>query len=440
VKYSYVLISIIVLNSYFFCHAENWAQWRGPYLNGSSEETGLPATWNIAADTVWKTPLPGPGSATPIIFDTRVFVTASEKASKQVLAIGLDAEDGHILWQHPLGPDRKTAGRNNMASPSPVTDGKHVWFLTGNGILAAFTINGKAVWKRDLAEDYGEFTIFFGYSSSPLLHQGKLYVLALQNNQINAYKRNTGKTGLLDSYLLAIDPQSGQTLWRHVRDTDAEGQSRESYVTPLPYEKNGSQQIVLSGGECVTGHDAATGEEIWRWWFTPKDRKKLQHNVPTPVTDGDRIFVVRPEHRPLYAIRPENKKLLNEKHNDWIWQDNRCWIASPLLYKERLYVLQEKEKSMACIEPKTGRVIWQHELPAKKSFYASPTGADGKVYCITLGGEVIVLAAEDEYRLLGTADFDEHPCSSTIAVAGGRLFVRTPSMLYCIGNQSLEAK
>ena len=95
---------------------------------------------------------------------------------------------------------------------------------------------------------------------------------------------------------------------------------------------------------------------------------------------------------------------------------------------------------MACIEPKTGRVIWQHELPAKKSFYASPTGADGKVYCITLGGEVIVLAAEDKYRLLGTADFDEHPCSSTIAVAGSRLFVRTPSMLYCIGNRSLEAK
>ena len=386
-------------------------------------------------DALWVTPLPGPGAATPIIQDDNVFITAADKKAKQVLAIAIDAKTGNLKWQAPLGPDRNTSGGNDMASPSPVTDGKHVWFMTGSGQLAAFTIDGKPVWQRDITKDYGQFEVNFGYSSSPLLYDGKLYIVALQNDKPNKYGMNVDRKEPLESYLLALDPATGKTLWKHVRDTDAQEQSREAYVTPYPYEWQGRREIILSGGECVTGHDPATGAELWRWWFTPADRETLQHNVPTPVATDGLIFAIRPEHRPLYAIRAGGKGTIGEESVAWTFQENRCWIATPLVYQNRLYVLQEMERTLICFEPKTGKILWQNELPAKGNFHASPTAADGKIYCITLDGTVVVLAAGDQYRPLGTINLDDTLCRSSIAPANGKLYIRTGSKLYCFGKK-----
>jgi len=392
--------------------AADWPQWRGPSFNGSTTETHLPATWDATNHVQWATPLPGPGAATPVVVCDRIFLSAADKAAKEVLALGLDARSGKISWRQQLSGDHKTPGANDMASPSPVTDGTNVWFLTGDGALAAFTCDGQPLWRRDLSKEYGEFVANFGYSSSPLLYDGKLYVLALHSNS---------------SYLLAVDPSTGKTLWKQERPTDATDQSRESYVTPYPFEWNGRREIIIAGGECVTAHDPASGKELWRWWFTPADRQIRQHNVPTPVALGDLIFVARSEHRPLFALRAGGKAV------EWVFEANRCWIASPLVYKNRLYVLQEQERELACLEPKTGRVIWQQKLPVANPLQASPTGADDKIYLISVTGEVVVLAAGDEYRELGRTNLAEPVCRSTIVAANGRLYVRTAKNLYCIG-------
>jgi outer membrane protein assembly factor BamB len=426
------IIIIFCISQSALC--ENWPQWRGPQQDGSSAETGLPETWD-ANDALWVTPLPGPGAATPIIQDDNVFITAADKKAKQVLAIAIDAKTGKTKWQATLGRDRNAAGGNDMASPTPVTDGKHVWFLTGNGQLAAFTIDGKPVWQRDITQDYGQFEVHFGYSSSPLLYDGKLYIVALQNDKPNKYGMNTDRKEALESYLLALDPATGKTLWKHVRDTDAREQSREAYVTPYPYEWQGRREIILAGGECVTGHDPATGAELWRWWFTPADRETLQHNVPTPVATDGLIFVIRAEHRPLFAIRAGGKGTVGEDSVAWTFQENRCWIATPLVYQNRLYVLQELEHAMVCLEPKTGKFLWQNELPAKGNFHASPTAADGKIYCITLDGTVVVLAAGDQYRPLSTINLNDTLCRSSIAPANGKLYIRTGSKLYCFAKK-----
>jgi outer membrane protein assembly factor BamB len=431
--------TVLLCSLLMFCFtqavmSENWPQWRGPQQDGSSPQTGLPENWDVN-DALWVTPLPGPGSATPIIQGDNVFVAAADKKAKQVVAIAIDGKTGKQRWLAVLGPDRKTPGGNDMASPSPVTDGRHAWFLTGSGQLAAFTADGKPVWQRDLTKEYGQFEVNFGYSSSPLLYDGKLYVVVLQNDKPNKYGMNVDRKEPLESYLLALDPATGKTLWKHNRDTDAQDQSREAYVTPYPYEWNGRREIILAGGECVTGHDPATGAELWRWWFTPADRQTLQHNVPTPVADEGMIFVVRSEHRPLFALRAGGKGTLDQASVAWTFQANRCWIATPLVYQNRLYVLQEMERTLICVEPKTGNILWQHELPAKGSFQASPTAADGKIYCISLDGEVVVLAAGDEYRALAVVNMNDTLCRSSIAAANGRLYIRTGSKLYCIGKQ-----
>lgn len=408
-------------------------QWRGPAFNGSAPETNLPTEFSPSNHVIWSAAMPGPSGSTPVVSSDRVFVGAVDKAAKQVLALGLDAATGRELWRHSLSENRNMPGDNDFGSPSPVTDGENVWFLTGSGAMASFTKDGKELWHRDLAKDYGSFVINFGYSSSPLLFDGKLYVLALQNSNPNKGGLNPGITNAFDSYLLALDPATGRTLWKHVRPTDALDQSREAYNTPYPMVWNGRREIVLSGGECVTGHDAASGAELWRWWFSPQDHQTLQHVVPTPVAEDGLIYVIRPEHRPLFAIRAGGNGTLTNDAVAWTFQTNQSWIASPLVYQGRLYVLNEDKHAMACLEPKTGRVIWSHTLPVECPIQASPTGADGKIYLYSMEGDVVVLAAGDEYRELACNHFDGSRSRSVIVASGGRLFIREPKNLYCIG-------
>jgi outer membrane protein assembly factor BamB len=420
-----------------FCFSQtaltaDWPQWRGPQQNGSSPQTSLPEIKD-PNDAVWVTSLPGGGISTPIVWDSYVFTTAADKTSKMVVAIALDAGSGRILWKADLGDNRIRNGYDMTAS-SPVTDGKYVWFMTGDGQIAAFTTAGKPVWQRDLAKEYGQFEIIFGYTSSPLLYDGKLYLAVLQNEKPGMYGMNVNRKEPLESYLLALDPATGKTLWKQNRDTDALDQSREAYVTPYLYQWQGRREIILAGGECVTGHDPGTGAELWRWWFTPADRKIYQHNIPTPVAADGLIFVIRPEHRPLFALRPEGKGTLGEKIVAWTSEANRCWIATPVLYQDRLYVLHEQEKAMVCIEPKTGRVVWQHNLPVKEIFQATPTAADGKIYCITVNGELVVLAAGDEYKLVSAVRFNEKFCRSAIVPAEGKLYIRAGAKLYCFAK------
>ncbi|MBM3858971.1 MAG: hypothetical protein FJ395_04890 [Verrucomicrobia bacterium] len=420
----------------------DWPQWRGPFLNGSTTETNLPSTWNATTHMQWALPLPGPGSATPVVSGNHVFLLATDKNAGKVLALAVHGQNGQLLWTKALGPDRKVpSGNNDRATPSPVTDGQSVWFMTGNGVLTALAMDGRFLWQRDLAaEDGGEFAVNHGYSSSPLLFDGRLYVVVLQNDNPQRWGQRPGQKGKLDSFLLALDPATGKTIWKQIRPTNATDESREGYITPYPFVWKDRREIVLTGGECVTGHDAATGAELWRWWFSPPDRQEAQHVEPTPVAFEDLMFVIRPQRRPLFALRPEGKGLLGDDAIAWKYEDNRGWIASPLVYKDRLYVVQEQERRLICFEPRTGRVIWRQQLPVRVPLQASPTGADDKIYCISLLGEIAVLAATDEPRVLGQISFAEPLCRSTIVAANGRLYIRTARHLYCVGISPVQTR
>ncbi|HEV7868516.1 MAG TPA: PQQ-binding-like beta-propeller repeat protein, partial [Chthoniobacteraceae bacterium] len=201
--------------------AENWPQWRGPAFNGSSSERGLPSTWSATEGVKWSVPMPGPSGATPAIWGDAVFVSTPD-ANKNLQLMCLNRKDGSVRWQKQVGTGDITKGKGNMASPSPITDGKAVYALFGTGDLAALDFQGNVLWQRNLGNDYGKFSIMWIYGSSPLLYKDKLYLQVLQRTPVppDYPNVNDGKTER-DSYLLCLDPATGKDLWRQVRPTDA---------------------------------------------------------------------------------------------------------------------------------------------------------------------------------------------------------------------------
>jgi outer membrane protein assembly factor BamB len=424
------LIALAMSNGAF---AENWPQWRGPEFNGSTTETGLPVTWDEQKGILWKVPLPGPSHSTPIVFGDRVFVSSVDKAAGDTMALCFDANTGKPLWSDRNGKDRPTTGnKHNMTTPSPVTDGTSVFFLYGNGQLVGYDMGGKKLWTRDLEKEFGKFAIKWVYGSSPLLYQGKLFFLLMQCKNASEYEPSDRKEPL-DSFLLAMDPKDGKTLWKQVRPTDATQESTESYTTPMPYEHDGKPEVVLHGGEFVTGHDVETGAEAWRWEFIPHDRQVWQRTVASATVGGGMVYIPRPKDRQLFALKPDGKGTLADTCVAWQFEKADDVIA-PLYYRGRVYVLSGSRKTLAALDAKTGKPVWQDKLVTKGAFHSSPTGADGKIYCVSQKGEVVVVEAGDAFKVLATNQMPvEGPLYSTLIAANKKLYLRTPGFLYCMG-------
>jgi outer membrane protein assembly factor BamB len=411
--------------------AADWPQWRGPNFDGSSPETGLPATWSRTDGIAWSVALPGPGDATPVICGDRVFVSSTDSGSGALLGMAFSVKDGQSLWKVRLGTNAE-APRNTMASPSPVSDGKVVVFLYGTGEMAGLDADGKVLWRRDLGEEFGKVAVKYGYSSSPLLYGGRLYVLMLRRPWPYRYSpgraTEAARSRGLDSFLMAMDPATGKTEWRYVRPTEAVDESFETYGTPVPLTVGGGVDLVISGGDYVTGHDPATGAERWRWGYNPRHRN-LQRLIPSPTPGKGRVFVPLPRGNSLAALEPADKTA----RRVWERRGPTTDSATPLLYDGRLYVLDSDRKNLRVLDPATGDERGKVDLGGAV-WRASPTGADGKVYCLSAEGEVAVIRAGDTPEILSRIDMGGRNVRSTIAVAGGRLYVRTSERLWCVGG------
>ena len=417
--------------------AAEWSQWRGPAFNGSTTETRLPEKFSPTENVAWVTPLPGQSGATPAIWGDRVFVSSPDEKTGRLLALCIDAGTGKVLWKRETGQNRR-APRNNMASPSPITDGKTVYFFYGTAGLFAFDFKGDLLWSRDLEKDHGHNALMFGYSSSPLLYKGKLYVVAIRNRQQDRYGQ--APPGETPSYLLAIDPRTGKDLWKQTRPTDAAGEVEEAYTTALPYEFGGRSEILVFGADYLTGHDAETGKELWRWGgYNPKHINHWRI-IASPVVAGELVVAVGPKHSTLFAVRPDGAGRLDDSHVAWTFEKTIPDVSIPLYYQDRLYVLDDDRRIMTCLEPKTGAPKWQIELEGKHVFRASPLAADGRIYLMNEGGEVVVLAAGDPPKILHrVAMGDQEFCRSSIAAAHGRLYIRTADKLYCVALSGAPA-
>jgi outer membrane protein assembly factor BamB len=416
--------------------AANWAHWRGPDFNGSSPEKNLPAEFSKTKNVLWSASMPGPSAATPIVWDDRVFVSSGEEKTKTLHALCLDRKNGSVLWNQEVGVGYNFDDKSNFASPSPVTDGKLVVFLYGNGALAAFDFSGKRLWFHDLQKDYGQFAYQWTYGASPTLYDGKLFVQVLQRDQpVHGRGR---KDGPIDSYLVAFEPVTGKEIWRHVRPSEAHMESHEAYSTPIPFEHDGRSEMLVVGGDCITGQSLTDGAELWRWGTWNPERITHWRLVPSTVTGGGVVLVCAPKGSPIYACKAGAKGLQDD--SVLVWKSSAkevsSDVATPLSYKGRFYVVRgEGRPVISRVEPATGKVEWSGELDSRIKIESSPTAADDKIYFQNFRGEVFIVAAAEQFKLLGTipmGDEGDDQLRSSIAIAQGELFIRTGQKLYCV--------
>jgi len=422
-----------VVSSWESARAGDWPGWRGPNHDGSTREPNLPAQWSASEGVLWATDMPGRSSATPAVWGDKVFVVSNDKTRKNLYGMCLDRDSGEVIWSKGLVKDGWVNARNDSASCSPVTDGKLVYFLFGTSDLFALDLDGNEAWSKNLDRDFGPVATNWGYGSSPLLHGGRLYIQVLRGQWGSGVSmmEHTDE----DSYLLCLDAASGDTVWKVHRPSDAVGESFDSYTTPIPYERDGKTEIVVQGGDYITGHDPETGEELWRHAHNPR-KGRTDRLIPSPVIAGDLVCGLQPRGLDAFAFRPGEKTQMAYTDSTWIYDGRTSDVPTPLYYEGRLYIVNGARKSMLCLDPATGEEIWTGDLGASARIWASPTAGDGKIYCLDERGQVTVVAAGDEFKVISQAEMGGQPCKSSIAIADGKLFIRTAEKLYCVAASS----
>ncbi len=288
---SIVTVTVIAASLAIPAAAGDWANWRGPNHNGTTDESNLPSQWSGTENIRWTTPLPGPSAATPVIFGDRVFIASNDTTLKRLMALCFDRETGEFLWGKQLAEADWLPVRNTMCASSPVTDGKLVYFFYGTSDLFALDFDGNVVWSKNLDREVGPTSSQFAYGGSPLLYKGKLYFPILRGQwrssiQFNSYSDK-------DSFLVCIDAATGDLLWKIHRPSDAKGESFDSYASAVPYEYGGAESVIVQGGDYLTGHGAETGEELWRQFHSPK-KGNTGRLIPTPVVAGELVIGVQP--------------------------------------------------------------------------------------------------------------------------------------------------
>jgi outer membrane protein assembly factor BamB len=400
--------------------AENWPQWRGPNLNGVSGEKGLPVKWTTEENIAWKLPMPSRTGATPIIWNNHIFLNVALQEKEGDLELwAVDRGKGTVLWKKPMSGGNNMQRKQNMSSPSPVTDGRTVWAMTGTGILKAFDFKGNELWMRDIQKDYGAFGLNWGYASSPLLHQGALYVPVLHGMKTDD-----------PSYILKIDGKSGKTLWRVERLTDAIRESPDAYITPAVVQTGNRTEIVITGGDVVTGHDPATGKELWRAdGLNPQNIPSYRIVASPLIASG--LIIAPTRVRPMLAIKPGGSGDVTESHKVWSF-DRGPDVPTPVSDGKLLYIVGDSGVVHA-LDVKTGEIVYGPERLKTGTYSASPVLADGKIYVTSEDGVTSVFTAGPKFELLSENAVNEYTLSS-VAVSNGQIFLRTASHLYAIGS------
>jgi outer membrane protein assembly factor BamB len=397
--------------------AADWPQWRGPELRGTSPERGLAVRWSRSENVAFKVPLPSGGASTPIISGDRVFLNVAEGDSVSLWTV--DRRSGNVTWKRPLGSNAGHAHpKHNMATPSPVTDGKHVFALTGAGILKGFDVEGRELWARDIQKEYGTFGLNWGYGSSPLLFEGVLYVPVLHGMKTDD-----------PSYLLGVEAATGKTRFRVERPTDAHSESPDAYTTPVVVRKDGAAEVVVTGGDVVTGHDPKTGKELWRASGLNPTNDPWYRIVSSPVASGD-IVVAPTRVRPMLVLRGFGRGDVTRSHLLWSF-DQGPDVPTPATDGTLLYVVNDKGL-LWCLDLLTGKPHYGPQRLRVGTYSSSPLLADGKLYVTSEDGLTSVVKAGTTFELLAENALDDFTLASP-AAAGGQLFLRTKGFLYGIG-------
>lgn len=410
---------------------ENWPQWRGPGLDSISSESGLPDSF---ADEyrLWTVRLPGPGGCSPVIWNDQIFV--GSVAGDDLVLIKINRE-GETQWT------QKLAGKNhnirmdraNSASPSPVTDGEHVWVMMTDGILHCFDFDGQLKWKKDMQQEYGTFEIQFGMTSTPVLDKGKLYFQFIHGDMRN---RSTNSVG----QIVALNAADGSQVWIHKRHTDAVAENKHSYTTPTIFRNDQLEFLVVHGADFTTAHSLDDGKELWRiGGMNPKGSSynPFLRFVSSPVCSESMIVVPSAKNGPVYALNPNMKGTVGDdvRHNAILWTLDKGTpdVACPVITGKHVFLARENGV-VICLDAKTGEKNYEERLLASMH-RSTPVVADGKVYMVGRDGTAIVLADDPEFKLISKQKLGEDTTASP-AISNGRIYIRTNESLIAFGKKT----
>ena len=398
--------------------AENWPQWRGPNLNSTSTESNLPVKWGPDENIAWKLPMPAWSGSTPIVWGDHVFLNVADSGNLYLWCV--DRRGPKIEWKRLLGDGDHKVRKQNMSSPSPVTDGKHVWVMTGTGVLKGFDFTGTELWAREIQKDYGKFGQNWEYGSSPLLYEDSLYVQVLHGMRTKD-----------PSYLLRIDKLTGKTLWRIERHTPAIVESPDSYSTPVIAKTGNEAQLIVLGGDVITGHELKTGEELWRMkGFNPTNDRNFRTIASAVYYDG--IVYGPTRERPLQAFKIGGRGDITG--TNLLWQfNNGPDVPTPVVDGKCFYSINDRGIAY-CLDAKTGEQIYGPQRIKTGTYSSSPMLADGKIYVTNEDGVTTVLKAGPKFEILAENNMSDY-CLGSIAISDGQLFLRTAQTLYCIGKR-----
>ncbi|MGZ8843333.1 MAG: outer membrane protein assembly factor BamB family protein [Pyrinomonadaceae bacterium] len=417
-KHRTLLVITIVLLSFSSAYADNWPQWRGPSLNGISTEKNLPFKWTPEENIAWKLAMPEWSGSTPIIWRDRIFLNVAEGNDLYLWCV--DRTKGTMLWKKPLGSGNVKMRKQNMSSPSPVTDGKTVYVMTGTGILKAFDFAGKELWMRDVQKDYGTFGLNWGYASSPLLFEDSLYVQVLHGMRTDD-----------PSYVMRINRASGKTIWKVDRPTNAIRESPDSYTTPALLRYGKTTEIVITGGDCVTGHDPATGKELWRANGLNPNNNPNFRIVASPIVFNEIIYAPTRE-RPLLALKAGGRGDVTTSHVLWSTM-NGPDVPTPVTDGKYFYIVNDRG-IMWCLDAKTGTEIYGQQRLKPGTYSGSLVLADEKLYITNEEGLTTVIKAGPKFEVVAENPLNDY-CLSSPAISDGQIFIRTATNLYCIGKK-----
>jgi outer membrane protein assembly factor BamB len=398
--------TFLAFASSLFANIENWPGWRGPRGDGSSLDSKVPAKWSLEKNLVWKTPIPGKGHASPIVWEDRVYLVTALEDTEQRTLLCLDRKSGKILWKKDVlkSPFEGVHRLNSRASSTPVTDGKRIFvsFLDRDSMfVSAYDMDGKELWTKRP----GSFSSKHGYCSSPILWKEKVIINGDQDG---------------DAYLVALDQESGKEFWKTMRPNKT-----RSYCTPIIRNIAGRNQMILSGSLCVASYDPDTGKQHWI-----VDGPTEQY-VASLVYNGEYLFMTCGfPKRFMQAIDPTGSGNVTETHVKWITTKGCSYVPSPISIGKYFLVVADNGVA-SCFDSKSGERYWMERLPGDHN--ASIISANGLAYFLSKAGVMTVIKPGPEFQVVSENKVPEETNASP-AVYDGQIFIRGDKHLYCIGG------
>jgi outer membrane protein assembly factor BamB len=463
--------------------ANNWHQWRGPEATGVAPHGNPPTEWSESKNVKWKIEIPGRGSASPIVWGDRIFILTAIKTDRtaeateetaatrqssqfrlasqptllaqrddrdsgppngdrpregerrgrggfgrgggfggrfggqaptnfhQFVVMCIDRKTGKTIWQRTATeviPHEGHHQTGSFASASPITDGKQLYVSFGSRGIYCFDLDGNPKWDKDLGDM--KIRAGFGEGSSPAVY-GDTLVLTWDHEN--------------GSFIVALDANTGKEKWRIPREEVS------TWATPLIADAGGRTQVITSGSERIRSYDLKNGAVIWECGGLGSNP------IACPLVYDGLAIAMSGHHDPAGVAVPLDSEgdLTDSEKITWRIEESTPYVSSPLLYDDTLYFVKSRNAIVSSVAAKTGEaIINQKRLPDMDSVYASPVGADGRVYFCSREGTTVVLKHGPEFEILATNQLDE-PIDASPAIVGKEMFIRGENHLYCISEE-----